>query len=213
FCGTPHLSWNHAAAVCLTSGLCRKVTYAYGFIASSQHFTWSFAVNQPGSLRCRAGVLLSAGSADVHIDGGRDAVDAARTGVLPDVVMVVKVQRVAVLGDPDIVLADVGKVEGVVEPACVGVDARLVARVADGLAEGDGAGRALAGADGVGAAAGDGLGVIVDAQRQRIPADQAEDHAGFLDSFGFVDGLAVEVDADAQARVDGALDVLAEGRI
>ena len=121
--------------------------------------------------------------------------------------LVAEAQRIAVLGDPDVVLADVRKVQRVIEPAGVGVNARAVPRAADRLAEGDGAGRALGGAQGVGAPAADTLGVVVDAQRQAVAADQAQHHAGFLDGLGLVDGLAVEVNADAQARVDRALNV------
>ena len=82
-------------------------------------------------------------SADVHIDGLGDAIDVAGARVLPDVVFIAEVQGVAVLGDPDVVLADVRKVQRVIEPAGIGVNARAVPRAADRLAEGDGAGRAL----------------------------------------------------------------------
>ena len=121
--------------------------------------------------------------------------------------LVAEAQRIAVLGDPDVVLADVRKVQRVIEPAGIGVNARAVPRAADRLAEGDGAGRALGGAQGIGAPAADTLGVVVDAQRQAVAADQAQHHAGLLDGLGLVDGLAVEVNADAQARVDRALNV------
>ena len=86
----------------------------------------------------------------LHIHGLGDAVDAAGAGVLPDVVLVAEAQLVAVLGDPDVVLADVCKVQRVIEPAGIGVNARAVPRAADRLAEGDGAGRALGGAQGIG---------------------------------------------------------------
>ena len=127
--------------------------------------------------------------------------------------LVAEAQRIAVLGDPDVVLADVRKVQRVIEPAGIGVNARAVPRAADRLAEGDGAGRALGGAQGIGAPAADTLGVVVDAQRQAVAADQAQHHAGLLDGLGLVDGLAVEVNADAQARVDRALNVPAICRI
>ena len=127
--------------------------------------------------------------------------------------LVAEAQRIAVLGDPDVVLADVCKVQRVIEPAGIGVNARAVPRAADRLAEGDGAGRALGGAQGIGAPAADTLGVVVDAQRQAVASDQAQHHAGLLDGLGLVDGLAVEVNADAQARVDRALNVPAIGRI
>ena len=127
--------------------------------------------------------------------------------------LVAEAQRIAVLGDPDVVLADVRKVQRVIEPAGIGVNARAVPRAADRLAEGDGAGRALGGAQGIGAPAADTLGVVVDAQRQAVAADQAQHHAGLLDGLGLVDGLAVEVNADTQARVDRALNVPTIGRI
>ena len=149
----------------------------------------------------------------VHIHRLRDPLDAAGACVLPYIVLVAEAQRIAVLGDPDVVLADVRKVQRVIEPAGIGVNARAVPRAADRLAEGDGAGRALGGAQGIGAPAADTLGVVVDAQRQTVAADQAQHHAGLLDGLGLVDGLTVEVNADAQARVDRALNVPTIGRI
>ncbi len=45
--------------------------------------------------------------------------------VLPYIVLVAEAQRIAVLGDPDVVLADVRKVQRVIEPAGIGVNAAL----------------------------------------------------------------------------------------
>ena len=78
---------------------------------------------------------------NIHIHRLRDPLDAAGACVLPYIVLVAEAQRVAVLGDPDVVLADVRKVQRVIEPAGIGVTARAVPRAADRLAEGDGAGR------------------------------------------------------------------------
>ena len=110
---------------------------------------------------------------NIHIHRLRDPLDAAGACVLPYIVLVAEAQRIAVLGDPDVVLADVRKVQRVIEPAGIGVNARAVPRAADRLAEGDGAGRALGGAQGIGAPAADTLGVVVDAQRQAGAAGQA----------------------------------------
>ena len=127
-------------------------------------------------------------SADVHIDGLGDAIDVAGARVLPDVVFIAEVQGVAVLGDPGVVLADVSEVQRVVEPACIGVHTGRVAGVADGLAECDGAGGALGGADGIGAAGitGDFLGIVVDAQGQRVAADQAHASGQEASTLAFV---------------------------
>ena len=107
---------------------------------------------------------------NIHIHRLRNPLDAAGACVLPYIVLVAEAQRIAVLGDPDVVLADVRKVQRVIEPAGIGVNARAVPRAADRLAEGDGAGRALGGAQGIGAPAADTLGVVVDAQRQTVAA-------------------------------------------
>ena len=109
-------------------------------------------------LRKQGEVLFYLVLSNVHIHWPGDTLDTAGAGVLPDVVLVAEAQRIAVLGDPDVVLADVRKVQRVIEPAGIGVNARAVPGVADRLAESDGAGRALGGAVGVGAAARNALG-------------------------------------------------------
>ena len=77
-------------------------------------------------LRKQGEVLFYLVLSNVHIHRPGDTLDTAGAGVLPDVVLVAEAQRVAVLGDPNVVLADVRKVQRVVEPACVGVNARAV---------------------------------------------------------------------------------------